>query len=326
MYISILSTVYNAVVTAMSHTPLHDNIKEVMKILSYPPLVFAYSCFFANIIQFATDQMIEIGASGEELSALIHWQYWAMSLGLFVQRILLNMNLLESELSNIVLIYSLVCLLALFLTYLCFKKWPTTTPLIANTLMSLFSIVNYARKTRYPRKRSALTYFDEEHPSRLDYGKDKFGGPFTEEEVEDVKTVLKLIPLFMCVLAYGVSVYSLELLGLHIETSHDIVLRHISLYCTMTILVPPIYQLILYPLFYNSIPTMLQRTGIGLLLLILSVISCLAIDAMVHATDATVECMFQNLNRYELPLSSGWVWIPLILNGVGVCILEMSFS
>ena len=74
-----------------------------MKIISYPPLVLTYSCFSANIIQFATDQMIEIRASGEELSALIHWQYWAMSLGLFVQKIL-------------VLISFFMCLLALFLS------------------------------------------------------------------------------------------------------------------------------------------------------------------------------------------------------------------
>ena len=32
----------------------------------------------------------------------------------------------------------------------------------------------------------------------MDYGKEKFGGPFTEEEVEDVKTVLRLIPLVIC--------------------------------------------------------------------------------------------------------------------------------
>ena len=51
-------------------------------------------------------------------------------------------------------------------------------------------MLNYARETKYPECRSALTYFDEEPPSRLDYGKDKFGGPFTEEEVEDVKTIL----------------------------------------------------------------------------------------------------------------------------------------
>ena len=31
----------------------------------------------------------------------------------------------------------------------------------------------------------------------MDYGKHKFGGPFTEEEVEDVKTILRLLPLFL---------------------------------------------------------------------------------------------------------------------------------
>ena len=29
--------------------------------------------------------------------------------------------------------------------------------------------------------------------------KHKFGGPFTEEEVEDVKTILRLLPLFLSV-------------------------------------------------------------------------------------------------------------------------------
>uniref|UniRef100_A0A1X7TFB2 Uncharacterized protein n=1 Tax=Amphimedon queenslandica TaxID=400682 RepID=A0A1X7TFB2_AMPQE len=38
---------------------------------------------------------------------------------------------------------------------------------------------------KYPENCSALTYWEEEAPSRLDLGKDKYGGPFTEEEVED---------------------------------------------------------------------------------------------------------------------------------------------
>ena len=29
----------------------------------------------------------------------------------------------------------------------------------------------------------------------MDYGKEKFGGPFTKEEVEDVKTVLRLLQI-----------------------------------------------------------------------------------------------------------------------------------
>ena len=51
----------------------------------------------------------------------------------------------------------------------------------------------YARKNKCPRLCSALTYIDEEHPSRIDFGKHKFGGPFTDEEVEDVKTVHVLL-------------------------------------------------------------------------------------------------------------------------------------
>ena len=62
-------------------------------------------------------------------------------------------------------------------------------------------VLDYARKNKFPQLRSALTYIDEEHPSRLDFGKRKFGGPFTEEEVEDVRTIFRLTPLI--VLAYG---------------------------------------------------------------------------------------------------------------------------
>ena len=138
VYMSLVGGVLNAVATAVSYTSLHDSvIKEVLKILSNPPLVFGYSCFFANIIQFATDQMIEIGASGEELSALIHWQYWAMSLGLFVRSILRNVNIFDLERSNNSLIFSFVCLFALILSHLCFKKWLITTPLIASTLRNM---------------------------------------------------------------------------------------------------------------------------------------------------------------------------------------------
>ena len=62
-------------------------------------------------------------------------------------------------------------------------------------------MLNYARKNKCPQLRSALTYIDEEHPSCLDYGKHKFGGPFTEEEVEDVKTIFGLTSLLVLVYA-----------------------------------------------------------------------------------------------------------------------------
>ena len=42
---------------------------------------------------------------------------------------------------------------------------------------------------------ATMTYCEDELPSRIDFGKNKYGGPFSTEQVEDVKTVLRHIPL-----------------------------------------------------------------------------------------------------------------------------------
>ena len=73
------------------------------------------------------------------------------------------------------------------------------TPQITNPIKHIAKILNYARKNKYPRNHSALTYWEQDIPSRLDLGKDKYGGPFSEEEVENVKIALRLIPvIFIC--------------------------------------------------------------------------------------------------------------------------------
>ena len=46
--------------------------------------------------------------------------------------------------------------------------------------------MKYAAKSKYPRLRSAFTYWEDKPYSRIDLGKSKYGGPFTTEQVEDV--------------------------------------------------------------------------------------------------------------------------------------------
>ena len=63
----------------------------------------------------------------------------------------------------------------------------------------IIQVFNYTRK--HTALRDAVPspiYLDEEHPSQIDFGKEKSGGPFTMKEVEDVKTVLRLVPLIVC--------------------------------------------------------------------------------------------------------------------------------
>ena len=88
------------------------------------------------------------------------------------------------------------------------RQWLDRTHKVTNPIKLIIQVLNYTRKHSYPERRSAFTYIDEEQPTRMDYGKEKFGGPFTEEEVEDVKTVLRLLPLVICL---SLSVSLLEL-------------------------------------------------------------------------------------------------------------------
>ncbi len=65
-----------------------------------------------------------------------------------------------------------------------------------NPYKFLYCVIKFTVKHKKPIKRSAFTYCDEEIPSRIDYGKMRYGGPFTTEQVEDVKVVVKYIVSF----------------------------------------------------------------------------------------------------------------------------------
>ena len=54
-----------------------------------------------------------------------------------------------------------------------------------NTLKLIWGVVQFAKKNKEHIFRSAFTY--NEMPSRLDLAKQRYGGPFTTREVEDVK-------------------------------------------------------------------------------------------------------------------------------------------
>ena len=60
----------------------------------------------------------------------------------------------------------------------------------------------YSWKHNVPEHRSAFTYWEEDIPRRIDLGKNKYGGPFTNEEVEDTKTFLRILPLLLCLFGY----------------------------------------------------------------------------------------------------------------------------
>ena len=71
-----------------------------------------------------------------------------------------------------------------------------------NPFKNIYKVLKYSWKHKVPERRSAFTYWEEDIPRRIDLGKNKYGGPFTNEEVEDTKTFLRILPLLLCLFGY----------------------------------------------------------------------------------------------------------------------------
>ena len=71
-----------------------------------------------------------------------------------------------------------------------------------NPFKNIYKVLKYSWKHKVPEHCSAFTYWEEDIPCRIDLGKNKYGGPFTNEEVEDTKTFLRIIPLLLCLFGY----------------------------------------------------------------------------------------------------------------------------
>ena len=95
---------------------------------------------------------------------------------------------------------------------------------------------------------------------------DKYGGPFSEEQIENVEVVIWLTPLFICIvglvcaediewITYYKSDETLSFLSCFLNKN----LLHTSVALPLILF----YQLIINPCFHNYIPSMLKRIGIG---------------------------------------------------------------
>ena len=273
---------------------------------------------YTVLLQFALDQMI--GASVEEISAAVQWYCWGYYIGLLMTEVLECVpipNQLQylDILPAIITTLGTLCWSAVLIMDYLYHKWLDTNNKTGNPIKLIFQVLNYARKNKCPRRRSALTYIDEEHPSRLDFGKHKFGGPFTEEEVEDVKTIFRLTPLLLSMI--GV-VFLCEIGPRQIPVAKHILKCVSSLrYCSTTVtafILIPVYRFIVYPLVCKHMPSLLKMIGAGLILCLVSTVVNTAVTATGYYS--------QNITMADtIPVPLYWVPVVELLNGIGLTMM-----
>ena len=284
------------------------------------------AAFQVNIIPFGTDQLQ--GAPAEELSSFVHWFFWTEYCGGLATYFLACIHSLDEN-DNILIqaIVEAACLsLALILDFFC-RDWLVTEPKNQNPLKNILDVLKYSAKTKYPQQRSAFTYCEEDIPSRINFGKRKYGGPFTNEQVEDVKTFMRIL-LILSVLGCSIVVRigaenAIDILTEHIGNTTGVLQTPCQSYQLVRtpgfwviVIGIPLHELLLYPLFHNYIPTMLRRIGIGIFIAIISIVSQLFIDLVPHLDGHdTAACIFSDTNSY-LGIDHHWIVLPYFLNGL----------
>ena len=174
--------------------------------------------FESNAIQFGMDQMLD--ASSDQLSSFIHWYFWCSHVG----------QLLVYYGCVTVIAYSRDCKIHLDdyrhnfnfhsgLSLVLLSGLQTTATIIGlvasngikqhnqssrNPIKLIYKVLKYSYQHKYPERRSAFTYWENDIPSRIDLGKDKYGGPFTYEQVEDVKTLFRLSLLILSTFGFHI--------------------------------------------------------------------------------------------------------------------------
>ena len=264
--------------------------------------------YSANFIQFGLDQLLE--APSQHQAIFVHWAKWcydllsAVYLGVYV------VHECEHSTSQRPIVFSLfVCILCFFSFTLAFTfwkhRWFHTEPGFQNPYKIVIKVLAFAWKHKYPLQRSAFTYCDDERPSRLDFGKVRFGGPFSTEQVEDVKTLLRIIavllsigPIFCMDLmtSNAVLVYT----GLHIgfvELEYQCGWQRAVLYSgalqyAISVVFLPVYVWIIFKLLWKRVPKILVRVGVGIVLYILGTICMLAVDSGRHIWKKGTNCFF----------------------------------
>ena len=201
MWISSLLLVATLVALQFIHSQ-NDSDDNQLAMTLLIPLGIGYGGFQANIIQFGVDQLHD--ASSNEIATFITWYSWSY----ISSSLALSMILQHTSSSYMLfgpLLISVNLSLALISIFSC-KTVLIKEPVTHNPFKIVYNVIKYAIKNKSPRQRSAFTYCEDDLPSRIDLGKLKYGGPFTTEQVEDVKTLFRIVLVMLVGSAlYGIA-------------------------------------------------------------------------------------------------------------------------
>lgn len=330
----------------------HHNSKErivfycVVGVLTALLAVSGLTSFQANVVQFGLDQLQDQPSC--DLSMFLHWLTWMEFVGVFLGRmaaVTFTCDQIFAKVAPYFPYFIFVVLSVMLFLSCCGRNWFHSEPHSQNPYSTVVRVLRFMAVHDRPLRRSALTFCEDERPTRFDFAKQRFGGPFSTGTVEDVKTFLRILVMLLAVgpvfSLFVATYYIFPLFGLHVGGGDPIsqkggcgvtwlLLQSNNLSHLFVIVLLPLYVIFVYPRYVPRwFSGILRRLGTGVALLALSVVSMLGIESAGHlharVGDHNTTCMFQaeyrsfgnftpsqNLNFY-----ASLLLVPNVLTGLG---------
>ena len=340
MFIMWFAALIGAVSSVISNlVERYDTIQPYIIAIMSMIMSFGFGGFQANVVLFGIDQLYD--ASTDEIIVFIRLYVWTLFCGGIIVNFTYTCLNVEYRLFEQLLVC--ICLTIALVSMFCEKiliKEPVTRQ---NPFKIIYKVIQYAVKNKQPRSRSAFTYCEDELPSRIDLGKSKYGGPFTIEQVEDVKTFFRLLVIIFFSSAVSWGIFGENSLWQSLQRQLD--LTYTDVYnprslqeCTFRIhslltmlfyggaMLIPLYEFVLSPYLRKHLHWMNSywKISLGAILQITRVVILMVFDLKARHTfiknngdNATIQCIFtEQSGTLAYTLNALWLSLPEFLNSV----------
>ena len=284
-------------------------------------------CSYVNIIQFTMDQLQD--ASSVDIITCIEWLSWSyfssVSIAAVIQHCTCTHYQAVASLVPFGLLSYVVC------SDFLFNKTLTKEPVMKNALKQIFGVLKFSAANNHPQHLSSYAYWNKNGlSSRIDLAKVMYGGPYSNEEVEDVKTFFRIIIIFMFASITLTGFISSEVLinnegytplsnCSHFLScfSKQMCLKSGYIFITVCI---PVWKILVYPLVRKHLPHLkiLVRMSIGGSCFLLGMLITLILLAQLNNKDGSTCTSNITLSLCYDSHFLHWYILPSILNCIGM--------
>ena len=155
----------------------------------------------ANLIPFGVDQLE--GVPSDKVSSYFYWYYWCSNFGILLGLVCMYgiRALLDEAMNSVmILLTAVIATTIALILHVILQDWFEIDNQTYNPLKLIINVLRQAatiKRSQSQQMRSAFRYGEPRPPTRIDRVKVEYNGPYSYEEVENVKTFcLVLLVIF----------------------------------------------------------------------------------------------------------------------------------